>query len=116
MEFESLQDDDPLKAYLRELGTVQPLTKDEESELWQQTENGGDQRALAQRRLIESKLSLVVAIAERYLSSGRPILDLIEQGNIGLMMAVDTFVESSSDDFSEYAASLIENAISKASG
>src|SRR6266568_9290934 len=111
MDIESLQDDDPLKVYLRELGTIQPLTKSEESELWKKTE--GEQQELAKRPLIESQLLLVVAIAERYSSSGYSILDLIQQGNLGLMRAIDTFVESSGNDFPAYAASLIEDSICK---
>jgi DNA-directed RNA polymerase sigma subunit (sigma70/sigma32) len=78
MDVESLQNNDPLKHYLRELSTFQLLTKNEENELRLQARNNGDLAERAKRRLIESKLGLVVAISERYVSSGRPILDLIE--------------------------------------
>jgi RNA polymerase primary sigma factor len=115
MEITSLQDDDPVKVYLREVANVPPLTKDEESKLWQQAKNQDEEQAeLAKRRLIESKLSLVATIAERRSSPSIPMLDLIQEGNRGLMVALETFAEDSSDDFSAHAAACIEDAISKA--
>jgi len=110
----NLQDDDPLEIYVRELATIQPLTKDEESKLCQQLRNQDEQAELAARRLIESKLSLVVSVAERHSSSGIPMLDLIQEGNNGLMTALKAFSESPTDDFSGHAAACIEDAISKA--
>jgi|CZKS01.1.fsa_nt_gi DNA-directed RNA polymerase sigma subunit (sigma70/sigma32) len=110
----SLDDDDPLKAYLSELGTVQPLTKDEESNLLQHVRSQDAEAESAARRLIEARLSLVVSIAERHPSAGIQMLDLIEKGNLALMLALKTFSESSSDDFATYAAACIERAVSKA--
>ena len=114
MQWMNLQDDDPLKVYLRELANIQPLTKDEESKLCRQLGNQDEQPELAARRLIESKLSLVVTIAERHSSSGVPMLDLIQEGNSGLMTALKTFAQEPIDDFSVHAATCIEDAISKA--
>src|ERR1039458_3335586 len=115
MEIAGLQNDDPLTFYLRKLANIPPLSKNEESRLWLQTESQDEAQAeLAKRRLIESKLSLVVTIAERYCSTGIPMLDLIQEGNNGIMIALNTFAESSTNDFSAHAAVCIEDAISKA--
>ncbi len=109
-----LDDDDPLKIYVRELATVQPLTKEEEDHLFQEVGKRGKGEEDATRRLLESKLILVLPIAERYLSSGLSMLDLIQEGNLGLMRAVHDFPDTRLDDFSAYAAACIENAISDA--
>lgn len=114
MQIADLSDDDPLKFYLRELATVQPLTSDEATGLLKQIRSGGDRIEHAERRLIEANLSLVVAIAERFLSHGYPMLDLIQKGNEGLLLALKSFTGESSDKFSAYAASCIESALSKA--
>lgn len=100
--------------YLRELDAVQPLTKDEESYLLRQVQSQDAQAESASRRLIEANLSLVVVIAERHSSSGIPMLDLIEKGNLGLMLALKTFPENSSDTLETYAANYIQEAVSKA--
>ncbi|SRR5258708_2272594 len=110
----SLDDDDPLKAYLLELGSIQPLAKDEERDLLQHVKSQEAQSESAARRLIESQLPLVVSIAERHSSAGIPMLHLIEEGNLGLMLALKTFPESSSDTFATHAATCIEYAVSKA--
>ena len=109
-----MQDDDPLKAYLRELANVPPLTKQEEAKLCRQLGDQDEQAELAARRLVESKLSFVVTIVERHSSSGIPILDLIQEGNNGLMIALTAFAERPIGDFSVHAAACIEDAISKA--
>ena len=109
-----LSDDDPLKFYLRELATVEPLTSDEGTQLLRQIRSGSGRAELAEKRLIEAKLSLVVAIAERFRSQGCPMLDLIQAGNGGLLFAVESFTGKSGDNFSAYAAGCIESAISKA--
>ena len=106
-----LQNDDPVKMYLHELALIQPLTKDEETKLFQQLRHRDEH---AETRLIESRLSLVVNIAERHSAAGIPMLDLIQEGNLGLFNAVKTFAENGSDDFSTHAAVCIEDAISKA--
>lgn len=111
----NLDDNDPLKVYLRELGTIQPLTKDEETDLLRQWRSQGEQAESAGRRLIEANLSLVVSIAERHSSAGVLMLDLIESGNEGLLLALNSFPGGSSDAFATYAATCIESAVSKKS-
>ncbi|MCU1299860.1 MAG: polymerase sigma factor [Candidatus Sulfotelmatobacter sp.] len=109
-----LQSDDAVKMYLHELALIQPLTKDEETKLFQRLRNRDEHAEIAERQLIESKLSLVVSIVERHSAASIPLLDLIQEGNLGLFNAVKTFAESGSDDFSAHAAACIEDAISKA--
>jgi RNA polymerase primary sigma factor len=111
-----LDNDDPVTVYLRELATVQPLTKEEEAQLFRESAQTGEQAENAKRRLLESRLPLVLPIAERYASRGLSMLDLIQEGNLGLMRALEHFPESGLDDFSEYASSCIEDAISGAIG
>jgi RNA polymerase primary sigma factor len=107
-------DDDPVKVYLRELGTAPTLTKEEEAQLFQESAQTGVQAEIAKRRLLESRLPLVLPIAERYASRGLSMLDLIQEGNLGLMRALENFPKSRLDDFSAYASSCIEDAISGA--
>jgi RNA polymerase primary sigma factor len=108
--------DDPVAVYIREISTIEPLTKEEEARLFQQLgqRKAGDETVA--RKLLENRLALVVAIAEKYSSSGLPILDLIQEGNIGLMKAVKSFAEKPAGDFTGYAASRIEEAIRNALG
>jgi len=82
--------DDPLKLYLRELATIQPLTRDEEADLLQHVRTQDDQAELATKRLIEASLPLVASIAERNSSAGIRTLDLIEKGNESLLFALKT--------------------------
>ena len=104
-----------MSMYLREVANVPPLTKEEEKVLWQQAQTRDtNQVELAKRRLIESRLSMVVDIAERYMSSGVPMLELLQEGNIGLMAAVDTFLKKPDSDFSKHAHACIERAIGSA--
>jgi|ERR1700687_350832 DNA-directed RNA polymerase sigma subunit (sigma70/sigma32) len=107
-------DDDPVKVYLRELATAPPLTKEEEAQLFHESAQTGEQAEMAKRRLLESRLPLVLPIAERYASRGLSMLDLIQEGNLGLMRALENFPKSRLDDFSAYASSCIEDAISGA--
>jgi DNA-directed RNA polymerase sigma subunit (sigma70/sigma32) len=107
-------DDDPVKVYLRELGTAPLLTKEEEAQLFHESAQTGEQAEIAKRRLLESRLPLVLPIAERYASRGLSMLDLIQEGNLGLMRALENFPKSRLDDFSAYASSCIEHAISGA--
>jgi len=74
----------------------------------------GGQAENAKRQLLESTLHLVLPIAEQHTSSGLPMLDLIQEGNIGLMRALDNFGGNHLDDFSLFAAPYIENSISEA--
>ena len=108
---------DPLAIYVREVATVPPLTKEEETALFRQLGDSGDwdeQQENAARRLVESQLALVVNIAERRLSAGIPLLELIQEGNIGLMNAVRSFAETPVGDFTAHATACIGDAIAKA--
>ncbi|MHB8214526.1 MAG: sigma factor [Candidatus Sulfotelmatobacter sp.] len=105
---------DPLTWYLRELVAIKPLTEKEETELLQHVRSEDKQAEFASRRLIESKLALVVQIAERHSSVGIDMLDLIEKGNQGLLSALRNFRENSGKSFTTYATGQIEAAISKA--
>jgi DNA-directed RNA polymerase sigma subunit (sigma70/sigma32) len=109
-----LSDDDPLEFYLCELATVQPLISRERADLLKQIQSGNNQAEQAEKHLIEANLSMVVVIAERFSSQGCPMLDLIQAGNGGLLFAVESFTRESGDNFSAYAASCIESALSKA--
>src|SRR5580700_6735958 len=94
--------DDPVAFYVREASAVEPLTKAEEAKLFRELGHSGEwdeQRENVARKLIESQLMLVVNIAEKHAASGVPLLDLIEEGNIGLMGAVRTFAERPIGDF-----------------
>jgi DNA-directed RNA polymerase sigma subunit (sigma70/sigma32) len=109
-----LDDNDPVKMYVRELANVQPLTNEEETLQFQKAGKPGELGEVAKRRLIESKLHLVLPIAAQHASSGLSMLDLIQEGNLGLMRAIDSFPETLLDDFSGYATACIEDAISEA--
>jgi len=111
-------DDDAVAIYIREVTSIEPLTKDEETRLFREFgESKADRRnEVAARKLIENRLALVVAIAEKHSPSGVPMLDLIQEGNIGLMNAVKSFAERPTGDFAGYAANCIEEAITKAFG
>ena len=108
------QTNDPIEFYLSEVAKSTPLTKDEENALFEQLRRGDDKDEAAARKLIESKLALVVDIAKRYSSSGMPMLELVQEGNLGLMKALRTFVANPSDDFTAHASALIEAAIRQA--
>jgi RNA polymerase primary sigma factor len=106
--------DDPVAMYLRELAEIQPLTKDEETALFEELGHSGNWNARqedAARRLIESQLQVVANIADKYSSSTVPLLELIQEGNIGLMKAVARFAEQPIGEFRAYAAAYIEAAI-----
>src|SRR5919204_672180 len=108
--------DDPVTVYLREVSNVEPLTKDEESRLFRQLSSRGNWDGVKEsiaRRLIENRLALVVRIAEINSASGVPMLDLIQEGNIGLMNAVGSFAETPIGNFGDYATASIEKAITK---
>ena len=108
--------DDPVAVYIREVGSVTPLAKDEETDLFRRLAGPGDwdeARENVARRLIESHLARVVSIAQKHSASGVPILDLIQEGNIGLMNAVRGFAERPIGDFADYAATCIDDAIKK---
>lgn len=108
--------DDPVAMYMRELSTIDPLTKPEETSLFEQLRGtiGAEQREIIERRLIESLLPLVASIAQKHIASGIPMLDLIQEGNLGLMKSVKSFAETPTGDFPAFAATCIEDAITKA--
>ena len=103
--------DDPVRMYLKEIGKVPLLTAEQEQDLAQRMLDG-DEDAKAQ--LIEVNLRLVVSIAKRYLGRGMQFLDLIQEGNLGLIKAVDKFDHSKGFKFSTYATWWIRQAITRA--
>jgi RNA polymerase primary sigma factor len=97
-------DDVPaVQMYLRELMTAPHLTREQEIELAKRISGGGDDSEFAQDRLLEANLRLVVTIAKGYINRGRSLLDLIQEGNIGLMKAVKKFDYTRGFKFSTYA-------------
>ncbi len=102
---------DPVRMYLKEIGRINLLTSDEEFEYARLAEEGDEN---AKRMLAESNLRLVVSIAKRYVGRGMLFLDLIQEGNIGLMKAVDKFDPGKGYKFSTYATWWIRQAITRA--
>lgn len=103
--------DDPVKIYLKEIGRVPLLTPEEEIELAQRMSQGDP---YAKKRLSEANLRLVVSIAKRYVGRGMQFLDLIQEGNLGLIKAVDKFDYTKGYKFSTYATWWIRQAITRA--
>ena len=103
--------DDPVKVYLKEIGRVPLLTPEEEIELAIRI---GDNDQQAKQRLAEANLRLVVSIAKRYVGRGMQFLDLIQEGNLGLIKAVDKFDYTKGFKFSTYATWWIRQAITRA--
>ena len=108
---EPMSIDDPVKVYLKEIGRVPLLTPDEEIELAIKIAEGDIQ---AKKRLSEANLRLVVSIAKRYLGRGMQFLDLIQEGNLGLIKAVEKFDYTKGFKFSTYATWWIRQAITRA--
>ncbi len=106
----SIAVDDPVRMYLKEIGKVPLLTADEEIELAKRMEEGDEE---AKRRLCEANLRLVVSIAKRYVGRGMLFLDLIQEGNLGLIKAVDKFDYTKGYKFSTYATWWIRQAITR---
>ena len=104
--------DDPVRMYLKEIGQVKLLTADEEIELAKRVSEGDK---AAKDRLTEANLRLVVSIAKKYSGRGLHILDLIQEGNTGLIRAVDKFDYTKGNKFSTYATWWIRQAITRAS-
>lgn len=102
---------DPVRMYLKEIGRINLLTSDEEFEYAQRAVEGDEE---AKKALAESNLRLVVSIAKRYVGRGMLFLDLIQEGNIGLMKAVDKFDPTKGYKFSTYATWWIRQAITRA--
>lgn len=103
--------DDPVRMYLKEIGRVPLLTGAEEVEFAKRIENNDDE---ARRRLTEANLRLVVSIAKRYVGRGMLFLDLIQEGNLGLLKAVEKFDYRKGYKFSTYATWWIRQAITRA--
>ena len=106
----SIAVDDPVRMYLKEIGKVPLLTADEEIELAKRMEKGDEE---AKKRLCEANLRLVVSIAKRYVGRGMLFLDLIQEGNLGLIKAVDKFDYTKGYKFSTYATWWIRQAITR---
>lgn len=108
---EGISIDDPVRMYLKEIGRVPLLTAEEEVALAKRMEAGDEE---AQRRLAEANLRLVVSIAKRYVGRGMLFLDLIQEGNLGLIKAVEKFDYNKGYKFSTYATWWIRQAITRA--
>jgi RNA polymerase primary sigma factor len=108
---EGISIDDPVRMYLKEIGKVPLLSADEEVKLARRIEGGDNE---AKRRLAEANLRLVVSIAKRYVGRGMLFLDLIQEGNLGLIKAVEKFDYSKGYKFSTYATWWIRQAITRA--
>lgn len=112
---ESMKDgisiDDPVRMYLKEIGTVPLLSADEEIEIAKRMEEGDEE---AKKKLAEANLRLVVSIAKRYVGRGMLFLDLIQEGNLGLIKAVEKFDYRKGYKFSTYATWWIRQAITRA--
>jgi RNA polymerase primary sigma factor len=103
--------DDPVKVYLKDIGKVALLSTEEETELAEKMMQGDE---WAKKRLSEANLRLVVSIAKRYVGRGMHLLDLIQEGNLGLMKAVEKFDYTKGFKFSTYATWWIRQAITRA--
>jgi len=103
--------DDPVRMYLKEIGKISLLTAEEEVEIAKRMEEGDE---FAKKELAEANLRLVVSIAKRYVGRGMSFLDLIQEGNLGLMKAVDKFDYTKGFKFSTYATWWIRQAITRA--
>ncbi len=108
---EGISVDDPVRMYLKEIGKVPLLSGEEEIELAKRMENGDEE---AKKRLAEANLRLVVSIAKRYVGRGMMFLDLIQEGNLGLIKAVEKYDYRKGFKFSTYATWWIRQAITRA--
>lgn len=111
LSFDNMNLDDPVKLYLREIGRVPLLSSDEEIKLAAKISEGDE---YAKQRLTEANLRLVVSIAKKYVGRGMYFLDLIQEGNVGLIKAVDKFDYQKGFKFSTYATWWIRQAITRA--
>ncbi len=108
---DSMSVNDPVRMYLKEIGKIPLLTAEEEQETARRLAEGDED---AHRRMVEANLRLVVSIAKRYVGRGLPFLDLIQEGNLGLLKAVNKFDYTKGYKFSTYATWWIRQAISRA--
>jgi len=109
-----LSSDDPVRMYLREIGRIPLLNAQQEIELARRIEAGGAEGAIAKRKLTQANLRLVVSIAKKYVGRGLLFLDLIQEGNLGLIRAAEKFDHSRGYKFSTYATWWIRQAITRA--
>ena len=107
---EGVSTEDPVRMYLKEIGNVPLLTTEQEVDLAKRVEEGSEE---AKKALTEANLRLVVSIAKKYVGRGMPFLDLIQEGNMGLMKAVDKFDYTKGYKFSTYATWWIRQAITR---
>ncbi len=106
--------DDPVRMYLREIGRIKLLTAEEEIELARKIVKGGKSGEIAKRKLVQANLRLVVSIAKKYVGRGMLFLDLIQEGNLGLIRAAEKFDHERGYKFSTYATWWIRQAITRA--
>ena len=107
--------EDPVRMYLKEIGTVPLLTTDEELDLAKLKAEGNDaEREKAKKRLVEANLRLVVSIAKRYSSRGMSLLDLVQEGNLGLIKGVEKFDYTKGYKLSTYATWWIRQSVTRA--
>ena len=112
---EGVSIDDPVRMYLKEIGKIPLLSAKEEQELAQKITNGSEEeKTAAKKKLAEANLRLVVSIAKRYVGRGMQFLDLIQEGNLGLLKAVDKFDYTKGFKFSTYATWWIRQSITRA--
>jgi len=109
-----LSSDDPVRMYLREIGRISLLSADQEIDLARKIEGGGAEGAMAKRKLVQANLRLVVSIAKKYVGRGMLFLDLIQEGNLGLIRAAEKFDYERGYKFSTYATWWIRQAITRA--
>ena len=110
---------DPVAMYMSELDTIKPLAADEEANLFKELAvsiDWDEAREHVARRIIEAHLPQVLTIAQKRSAPGIPMLDLIQEGNLGLMKAVKSYAERPIGDFTSNAATCIDDAIKKAFG
>jgi RNA polymerase primary sigma factor len=103
--------DDPVRIYLREVGAVPRLTREDEIDLGKRIRDGGQEAENARKDLCEANLRLVVSVAKRYMNRGVHVLNLIQDGNVALLKAVNTFDFSHGYKFSTYATWCVRRAM-----
>ncbi len=106
--------DDPVRMYLREIGRIKLLNSEQEVELAKKIINGGKVGEIAKKKLVQANLRLVVSIAKKYVGRGMLFLDLIQEGNLGLIRAAEKFDYERGYKFSTYATWWIRQAITRA--
>ena len=112
---DSFSTDDPVRMYLKEIGRIKLLSPEEEQEVARAMAEGDEKtREAARKRMSEANLRLVVSIAKRYVGRGMQLLDLIQEGNLGLMKAVEKFDYTKGYKFSTYATWWIRQSITRA--